>query len=66
VVAPWRRERLARALSPAGALGAPQRVSPPRRPTRQPAIALGPAGIAQVVWIGGRGKERIVETAAGP
>ncbi|MEY2442928.1 MAG: hypothetical protein QOJ46_2354 [bacterium] len=57
---------IARSLSPAGELGAPERVSPPRRPTREPAIAIGPGGAAQVAWVGGRGSGRVVETSAGP
>jgi hypothetical protein len=57
---------MARTLSPAGKLGPARRVSPPRRPAREPAIAIGPGGRAQVAWIGGRRDKRIVETAAGP
>ncbi len=57
---------MARSLSPSAELGAPVRVSPRGRPTRQPAIAIGGSGRARVVWIGGRGGARVVETAAGP
>ncbi len=57
---------LARSLSAAGELGAPVTVSPPRRRTRQPALALGPGGRPQVAWIGGMAASRIVETAAAP
>jgi hypothetical protein len=57
---------MARTLSPAGKLGPARRVSPPRRPAREPAIAIGPGGRAQVAWIGGRRDKRIVETAFGP
>lgn len=56
----------ARTLSNAGALGPPIRVSPPSRRTRQPAIAVDRAGGAQVVWIGDRGANRSVQTAAEP